>query len=258
MTGGGCFDLTVRERISSSDGLFHSLWLEGAKWSYQPGQFLMLRPDWGLDPVWARPFSICDVSPRGLRVFFQTVGRGTAQLGRIAPGEALTAWGPLGRGFSFRSEEPILILAGGMGLAPFVGLIRAHGRPEMIRLVFGHRAPLEAYPWGELAERVEALELRQEFEADVAGFVLVLEREISRFGTAGPVLACGPKPFLRTVQRLCLDHGARGQISLENTMACGVGACLGCVARHRTDGLVQSCVRGPVFSVEDVDLEEGA
>ena len=252
----GCRQVTVLGRTSSPDEVFHLLRLENPGWTYVPGQFLMLRPHWGLDPIWARPFSICQTEPGEITIFFQVVGRGTKRLAGVTPGETVTIWGPLGRGFFFGPDEDLLVLAGGMGLAPFVGLIKNHGRPGRIRLIFGHRAPLEVYPWQELAAVCRAESMLQKTDEDIRGFVRVLRNEIEAFGIRGRVLACGPEPFLRQVQTLCLRSGASGQISLENRMACGVGACLGCVARNGQGHMVQTCLHGPVFDVNDVQLSE--
>ncbi len=235
---------------------FVSIYLDPPEWIYRPGQFVMIRPEeWGSDPVWPRPFSICEKTKDSLRLFIQAVGRGTGLISRLNPGRVLDLWGPLGNGFTFDPAVPLFILAGGMGIAPFVGLCKNHPNPEQISLLFGHRMDIGCYPFAELPEKVGKEHLKQETGADIKDFQQVLKREIQCFSGRGRILACGPTPFLRVVQKYSKEYGADAWISLENKMACGIGACLGCVARTANDEYVQTCTHGPVFRAAEVVLE---
>jgi len=223
---------------------------------WRPGQFVMLRPAaWGLDPLWARPFSICMAEAGVLRVFFQDVGRGTAALTRIRPGERVVVWGPLGTSFAVRPQTPILLLAGGMGLAPFIGYARAHPDLTDLHLILGHRQDQACYPLNLLPEGLSKEIMRQQSEEELQAFVEHLERKVLDYAVRdGLVLACGPHPFLRAVHGLALRHGVKTQLSLENRMACGVGACLGCVTEAAHGPPVRVCNQGPVFWATDIKL----
>lgn len=222
--------------------------------NWRPGQFVMLRPaDWGPELTWGRPFSICTIDDSAddatLTIFYQIVGRGTTRLAELSPGDRVLAWGPLGNGFRV-PDGPALLLAGGVGIAPFVGLSRTHGDPSRLRLAFGHRLDLESYPW-DLMHPAMAKENHLERQpGDLARFIARMEELMA--SERSPVMACGPLPFLRTVRELALKHDVDAQLSLENRMACGVGACLGCVADIKDRGLVQTCTHGPVFDARDV------
>ena len=263
-----CGDVLVTGMDSMESGTgprFHILRLERPDWSvWRPGQFVMVRPkkEWA-DLVWGRPFSICKMTEKELTLFFQEAGRGTKRMGQLRPGDEVTLWGPLGRGFAVEAEKPTLLLAGGIGIAPFVGYVERHPAPRNMRLEFGHRMPLECYPFRELAGMIQATAHHETCGADLTAFIECMEQRI-REARDGLILACGPTPFLRTVQKLSLQYGARAQLSLESRMACGVGACLGCVVNSAermknvpTPGWpVQVCQCGPVFWADEIDLNE--
>ncbi|MDY7000763.1 MAG: dihydroorotate dehydrogenase electron transfer subunit [Thermodesulfobacteriota bacterium] len=259
-----CLDVKVLELKalgpSGDTPKFFELCLEYPGWKqWSAGQFVMLRPQGpGFEPLWARAFSVCRVDERGLWVFFQVMGQGTLKMSKLAPGDMVTLWGPLGNGFYLRPDTRTLILAGGLGLAPFVGYVHAHPKPENLHLVFGHTVPLECYPYAEMAERVSSEEFFDQGPSDLEAFIALIQDRIREFSKDGLVLACGPPRFLQTVQKLALREGAETQLSLENRMACGVGACLGCVVKNNKGDFVQVCFRGPVFRADEVTLDEGA
>ncbi|WP_291319394.1 dihydroorotate dehydrogenase electron transfer subunit [Desulfonatronospira sp.] len=234
---------------------FVHLYLEPPSWDYTPGQFVMLRPEiWVQDPIWPRPFSICEKTPEYMRIFVQVVGRGTSLLSSAVPDSEINMWGPLGRGFRLSLDKRYLILAGGMGIAPFVGLCKEHPYPGKLSLIFGHRMDRSCYPFDELPGEMQRQSMRQTNQEDMEHFGRVLQEQIARFAFKGEILACGPMPFLQVVHKHVLETGAPAQLSVETRMACGVGACLGCVVETRSQGLVQSCVQGPVFDAGELVL----
>lgn len=235
---------------------FVELTLENPGWeTYRPGQFAMLRAKhWGLELPWGRPFSISRVDAESVTFFLQVVGRGTSRLARLRPGDEVVLWGPLGNGFSAPAETPTLLLAGGMGIAPFRGYIERHPSPESLHLLFAHRMDLDFYPYQSLAQIVRAEAVQERTPDDLPGVIARLEAAMDEYAKGGLVLACGPTPFLHTVQRHALKKNIRAEISLEKTMACGVGACLGCVCKDAEGRHVQVCARGPVFPATGVQI----
>jgi dihydroorotate dehydrogenase electron transfer subunit len=256
MQSSPCRELRVLVCSPGEEEGFWHLYLEAPGWRYRPGQFVMVRPmGWDLDPIWPRPFSICECDENGLHLFFQVVGRGTQKMAGLQPGEKVVVWGPLGRGFNDKGDKPVLVLAGGMGIAPFVGYIKNHPKPGQLELLFGHRPDLANYPYEELDVRVRSRAMQQQTPEEIQEFVGVLDETIGRYGQGrGRVFACGPTPFLKAVQKISNEHRAEAYISLENHMACGIGACLGCVCKTPEGELVQTCTKGPVFHVSEVDL----
>lgn len=266
-----CTELTVLDLVpfgqTGGEARFFALRLERPLWAaWKPGQFVMLRPEgWALDVLWGRPFSICRVSARDLVIFFQVVGRGTARLAQLRTGDVVHVWGPLGNAFAMEPDTPTLMLAGGIGIAPFIGYAHTHPKPWNLWMDFGHRMPLGCYPFESINEKTMADSHHEEGPEDLARFIEIIGRRMREFrDQSGLVLACGPTPFLRTVRSFALEYGVRTQLSLETRMACGVGACLGCVCRTtqqwpdqtRAGGNVQTCTHGPVFWAEQITLDD--
>lgn len=242
-------------------GKFFALRLTRPDWPvWNPGQFVMLRPaTFGLEIPWARPLSICHMTARHMICYFQVRGRGTERLAELKADDPVLAWGPLGTSFVMDSDMPTLLLAGGMGIAPFIGYAHRHPQPWNLHMLFGHRWPLECYPVDSLNERIPVDSLRETTPGDLDNFIYSLQEKIHDCAELGGIaLACGPDGFLRTVKNLAVEAGLRLQISLENRMACGVGACLGCVCQpgsaSQSRQPVQTCLHGPVFWADEVEI----
>ncbi len=185
-----------------------------------PGQFFMLEAPGRVLP---RPMSLC-LAPRGeLGFLFEAIGPGTRALAELGPGDRIGILGPLGNGFRLDVRRPLLV-GGGIGIAPFPHLSRTLGRPPAI---LGFRSALHA-----------------EAAALVPNAEVVLEPAYvtERLEPGHDVLACGPEPMLEAVRDLAPD----AQLAWEAPMACGYGACYGCVVE--IDGrLARLCVEGPVL-----------
>ena len=268
-------DLVPFGATSSHTG-FYALRLSLPKWeSWLPGQFVMLRlPNDSASTLWGRPFSVCLVTKRDLVLFFQVVGRATAAMAKLAPGDTVNVWGPLGNGLHVEPNVPTLLLAGGIGIAPFVGYAHAHPTPWELSMDFGHRMPLNCYPFDSMNEKILVDPHLERNLDDRERFVRLMDERIQEYAGSGLVMACGPSAFLKTVQQLSAKHKARTQLCLETRMACGVGACLGCVVKAalppengvcRTDAPVtepaphdfhhvQTCTCGPNFWANTVIL----
>ena len=155
------------------------------------------------------------------------------------------------------------LLAGGMGIVPFVGYVSEHPKPWNVTMLFGHREPLSCYPVDSINEHVPLDSLRETVPGDLDNFIFTIQERMREYAEQkGLILACGPLPFLKTVHGFARELNARVQLSLENRMACGVGACLGCVTRtteewpvaDKRNGLVQTCNHGPVFWANQIEL----
>lgn len=270
MTNARCETLQVLDLVpfgpEGRASHFFALRLTRPSWEqWRPGQFVMLRPDsFGLELTWGRPFGICRLTPQHLICFFQAVGRGTERMTRLNTGDTVRAWGPLGNGFALEPDTPTLLLAGGMGIAPFIGYVHNHPKPWNLTMLFGHRAHIRSYPLDSINERIRVDTLHETTPGDLDNFIFTLRERMAEYaGQNGLVLACGPMPFLRTVQTFAAELGARTQLSLESRMACGVGACLGCVTTttaawpvvHKREWPVQTCTQGPVFWSNAITLD---
>lgn len=218
----------------------------------QPGQFHMLKTEVP-EPLLPRPLSIHDVAAGTLSFLYEVKGAGTRALADLEPGGRVRITGPLGRGFDVADlQGRILLVAGGIGIAPFRYLARAlaaAGR-DRVTLAAGFRSlPFGIADFdGMLADVRIATE---DGSAGVKGRVPVLfsPRDFD------VVVACGPVPMMRAVQHACRDAGTRAVLSMEARMACGIGACLGCTT-PTTTGMRRVCTDGPVFPAEEVILDD--
>jgi NAD(P)H-flavin reductase len=190
-----------------------------------PGQFFMLTLQGRLLP---RPMSLCTALPGELGFLIDAIGPGTRALSALRPGDVLTVLGPLGNGFDLDVAKPLLV-GGGIGIAPFPYL------SEQLERLSG-------------CQPQALLGFRSAWHAEAAALVpnaeVVLEPTyVTEVMPSGhDVLACGPEPMLEAVRRLVLD----AQLAWEAPMACGYGACYGCVVE--IDGeLKRLCVEGPVL-----------
>lgn len=258
LENGLCFALHLERPLDPVAG--EPLWH-----GWKPGQFAMLRPaGWSPDLIWARPFSICQATDRALIFFFQIAGRGTRRMAGLRRGDTVNVWGPLGNSFAVEPGAPTLLLAGGIGLAPFLGYADLHPQPHTLRLMFAHRSPSSHYPLDRLNPAVRLEDHPENSSADRDAFLAGAAAAIRDTAAAsGLILACGPTPFLRHVREHALAVRASAQISLENRMGCGSGACLGCVATptpaHPAAGEcllpLRTCVDGPVFWADQIEVE---
>jgi dihydroorotate dehydrogenase electron transfer subunit len=229
----------------------------------EPGQFVMVKPAAGVDPLLRRPFSIFEIlrdaqgTAVGISVLNKRIGVGTSLIYDAAPGSRMGCLGPLGRPF-----EPVSppaeawMVAGGVGLAPFVTLAEAlKTRGAKARLFYGARTARDL-THVELFEQlnVEPILATEDGSRGTQGFVTApLDAALSGTprSTEVRVYACGPTPMMRAVARLAASYGRRCDVSLEQVMGCGLGGCYSCVVLTKTPSgpphFVRSCMDGPVF-----------
>lgn len=226
----------------------------------RPGHFVMIRVREGTDPLLRRPFSIC-ATERGrlFHILYRIVGRGTSIMSEARKGNNLSVLGPLGNVFKLPkpNESPILV-AGGIGIAPIIFLAGVIGKDDAL-IMAGFRA-------GEDIVDFDACGLSG-FPISIAtddgtvghpGFVTdLLQGHLAKTKKNYPlVFACGPVPMLRKTAAITRDHGIPGQVSLEAYMACGVGACQGCVVKAASaekQVYFSVCEHGPVFDAASLD-----
>ena len=223
----------------------------GAK-EAKPGQFIAMYCEDGTKLL-PRPISICGIDAENgtLRVVYRIAGEGTRLFSKMKEGDSLEVLGPLGNGFTMK-EEKAIIVGGGIGIPPMLELAKQLSCEKTV--VLGYR---------------DELFLKEEFEACAD---VVVATEDGSCGTKGTVIdaineanvdgaviyACGPMPMLKALAEYAEAHDMEAQISLEERMACGIGACLGCICKtkkkdHHTNVNNQRiCKDGPVFDAKEV------
>jgi dihydroorotate dehydrogenase electron transfer subunit len=241
----------------------------------RPGQFVMIRTSAGIEstaPLLRRPFSIFEIlrepggAPRGISIFNKRVGVGSALLSRAQAGARLSTLGPLGRPF-----DPIdppaegWMIAGGVGLAPFVTLAEAFAaRGTPATLFYGARRAEELYCVDLFHDLgVTVVLATEDGSAGAKGRITVPLEEALRArppGTPVKLYVCGPTAMMRACAQLAASHGRACDVSLEQVMACGLGGCYSCVVAARpgdggTPHHTRTCIEGPVFDAQRIVWE---
>lgn len=233
-------------------------WSRPEGFTFEAGQFVQVdcRPG---GTMLRRPISIYryDETSGMVSMIVQRVGKGSTYLTQLHPGDLINIVGPLGNSFSIdrsRVGQRPLLVAGGVGLAPMMMLAsKLHAVDKTIRphLLVGART-------------AELIVLQDEIAR--LGCTYGFTTDDGSLGTHGNVLShpslsseeysmvytCGPRPMMRAVRAWAMERGLNGEASLENLMACGVGACLCCVENTVHGGNVCTCTEGPVFSFDDL------
>ena len=233
----------------------------------EPGQFSMLAAveGWGGGtderPYLARALSVARVLDGTSVYLLEDVGPGTRRLCELAEGARVWSVGPLGRGFSIPEpgESPILV-GGGVGIAP-LAILSDRIAAGQARVLLGFRDAAHAAGAALFDSRVELAS--DDGSAGQHGPVTdLLAAAIGSEAAATPrVYACGPPGMLEAVRALCEREGVRAELALEAPMACGFGACFGCVVPTRAGGYVRVCLDGPVLDAGElatISVEEGA
>ncbi len=241
----------------------------------RPGQFVMLRIGTALDPFLRRPFGIYKVlgrkgsrmlSGEGIEIIYKVVGVGTTVLSAKAPGEYVGVFGPLGNGFPLlRGSEKTIMVAGGVGIAPFYLLAEAslagggRGAGANLLLYGGPSAADTAITTDCKKLGCKVKVATEDGSAGTKG--LVTDLLADRLDVDSIVYACGPPAMLKAVSAMAAGVGAKCLVSLERAMACGIGVCLGCALKtgvhkdssHESYDMV--CTDGPVFDSSIIDWE---
>jgi NAD(P)H-flavin reductase len=223
----------------------------------RPGQFYMLSTveRWGGGagerPYLPRAFSYARRRADGCTLDFmlEAIGPGTVRLAELRPGDELGLVGPLGIGFDVSAAGRALLVGGGIGAAPLVALQDELGAGA--RVLLGFRTAAHAEAAGLFFARDPAV-VTDDGSVGRQALVTELLREELDLDPHSTVYACGPPPMLEAVRALCTERGVPAQLALESGMACGYGACFGCVVPTR-DGYVRLCVDGPVLDAGALD-----
>ena len=247
-------------RLGGCDSLAHSL----------PGQFIMLRGDWGRDPLLPRPVSLLSVAPDGRAdLLAKSIGRGTRLLEAASPGTRVSVLGPLGNGFPEPTPDSLdLLVAGGVGMPPLfmqAELASRRGLVDRCEMIYGGRSSHDLVLLGEM--RGLGLSTCLATEDGSVGrrgrVTAALEARIDHHLAANRqrklrVFACGPREMLWAVARIAESHGIDCYLSMEEQMACGIGVCLGCAIAARSRPFRYVCSDGPVFVASDLVIPPAA
>ena len=231
----------------------------------KPGQFISVYSNDG-SRLLPRPISICGITADGIRIVYRVVGKGTDEFSKMQAGEYLNIQGPLGNGYDISQVnekkvtsdgKPIkkaIIFGGGIGVPPMLELSKQLDCEKEI--ILGYRDELfldkEFEKFGNLSIATE------DGSAGTKGNVMNVVEEKNITGDI--IFACGPMPMLRAIKAYAEKNNIEAYISLEEKMACGIGACLACVCKtkekdeHSQVNNARICKEGPVFNAREVEI----
>lgn len=229
-----------------------------------PGQFVNIKLTDTFEPLLRRPFSIHRVKGSNIEILYEVVGKGTEILSQKKTGEYLDAIGPLGNGFNYKSEarskERGVLVGGGMGVAPLLFLAEKLAEQKTIILI-GAKTKNQLLCEMEFKQlgyevKISTDDGSKGFKGRVTDLLKCLLSTIpacrrGRDYRLSTIYACGPKPMLKEINTLSKKYNVPAQISLEEHMACGIGACLGCVVKT-SEGFKRVCKEGPVFNADEI------
>lgn len=245
-----------------------------------PGQFFMVRPAGGTDPLLGRPFALFDTYddehgvPTDFDFGYVTIGKLTGLMPHWNAGDVVSVWGPLGNGFPAvpAGTKHLMCVAGGIGQTPFLAVVkevlrrRRYGRPtrdvvaqpEQVTLCYGARSAV--FLAGLDRFTLHGLDVRLATDDGTCGhhgFVTdLLQQSLASDCPPDLIYCCGPEPMMHAVQTIAAAAAVPCWLSLETPMACGIGICFSCVARIRQDDgewdFRRTCLEGPVFPAAKV------
>jgi len=226
-----------------------------------PGQFLHVRISDSNQPLLRRPVSIHDCNPKKQEtsLIYRLAGQGTSILAVKQAGDYLDVLGPLGNGFADpkqQAEDKIVLIGGGVGIPPLYYLAkRLVASGSRVTVLLGYQSSSEAFLIEEFTKLTETRIASVDGSIGLKGNVLQL---INSGDSWDCFYAVGPKPMLKAIRDRWIDYPIEGYFSLEERMACGVGACYGCTVKlTKPDGGTASkkvCSDGPVFAFREVEL----
>lgn len=245
-----------QEKIGSD---VYSMWIQTEEIAglAKPGQFISLYCKDG-SRLLPRPISLCEIDKekKQVRIVYRTVGKGTEEFAKYTEGTEVDILGPLGNGFPIEEAKGkrVLLMGGGIGIPPMIETAKALDEKPMMAVGFRD----ELFLMEELNRVGEVYIATEDGSAGTKGNVLhaVAENNLQ----PEVIMACGPTPMLRAIRSYALEHDIPCWISMEERMACGIGACLACVCKskevdeHTHVHNKRTCVEGPVFYYTEVEL----
>ncbi len=244
-----------------AEGIYE-MWLETPiAMDVVPGQFVGVYTT-NRAALLPRPISICEVDKEksAIRLVYRVVGVGTAEFALYQPGDYIMILGPLGNGFPLKegAGKKAVVMGGGIGVPPLLQTAKElDGVAARVTAVMGYRNQ-ETFLADDFRKHSEMVVATEDGSDGTKGNVIDAMKENNV--ECDIIFACGPMPMLRAIKNYAAEKNIKAYISLEERMACGVGACLGCVCKtknideHSHVNNARICTDGPVFDAEDVEI----
>lgn len=248
-------DCTVLENIPLNSSYFKLVLTHSQRLPEMlPGQFVEIKVENTPSVYLRRPISISDVdySNNTLSLIIKNVGDGTAYMSKLLQNSRLNMLLPLGNGFTLLQSGTALLVGGGVGIAPLIYLgrkLRCNG--VKVNYLLGFKYESDMIDLSDFKAIGSVFVTTEDGSHGVKGFVTNHEAVNAKYDR---MYVCGPTPMMKNVAKAAIASGTDCEVSLENMMACGLGACLGCVTKT-TEGHKCVCSDGPVFNVKQLTVE---
>ncbi len=238
-----------------SEGIF-DMWIETCNIAEKavPGQFISVYTR-DASRLLPRPISICEVDGNRLRIVYRVVGGGTTEFSGYKSGESIHILGPIGNGFPIKEGTKAILIGGGIGIPPMLELAKRISDDKTIVLGYRNR---DTFLDRDIKVYGNIVIATDDGSLGTKGTVIDAIKENNVEGNV--IYACGPTPMLRAIKAYAMENNIEAWLSLEEKMACGVGACLACVCKstevddHSMVHNKRICKDGPVFNATEVDL----
>ncbi len=226
----------------------------------KPGQFLEIKVSETGEPFLRRPISIFNIDGETIEFIFQVKGRGTELLSKIEEGKQIDIIGPLGFGtYKVQEYKNVAIIGGGIGIYPLYELTKELKGKANLNVYLGFRdkslvtceKDFEAIGLNKLVVTTDDGSYKEK------GFAIDFMKKDIEEHMVDMIFACGPLPMLKAVRAYAIENNIPCQISLEERMGCGIGACLGCAVKvisGKEPRYGHVCKEGPVFNAKDVEI----
>jgi len=223
----------------------------------KPGQFFMIGMEGDYDPLLKRPFSLFRRTPRGFQILYRIRGRGTSLMRNLGRGSVIHVLGPLGNSYPMppKDHAPVIV-AGGIGIASVFSLAeRLAAAKNKAHIYYGARGASDLLMVGALKKAAKRLSLTTDDGSCGERGCITDMLSVFSWGASSErntvIYACGPRKMLETVAGIAAGRGIEAYVSMEENMACGIGACLGCVVKT-VSGHKRVCKEGPVFNAKEI------
>lgn len=244
------FKIVKNERLSDSYSLFVLEPINGELPEMQPGQFVQVEVPNSKSTYLRRPISInyVDYANNQLWLLVRKAGEGTSSLMKLAENNIVNLMLPLGNGFTIFPGETMLLIGGGVGVAPLLYLgKKAKEAGANVKFLLGARTENDLLELEKFEAVGDVFVSTENGGKGEKGFVT--QHSVLNSGSFSRIACCGPMPMMKAVAKIAKDKSIECEVSLENAMACGLGACLCCV-EDTIEGNVCVCKEGPVFNIK--------
>ena len=219
-----------------------------------PGNFIMISASSAMEPLLKRPFGIFETDPPYIWVYYQVVGKGSRLVSELKPGDKISVLGPLGNSFPPVTNQSILMIAGGRGIAPIHFAIKKYQKENKISLIYGARSKHDL----NLLDLLKPLTLQalllysDDGSIGKRGNVTTDLRKTIQKSSISITFSCGPDNMVKSIYQVTRELKTRDYASLEALMGCGFGICYSCVIQTKKSGYQKVCTDGPIFDMDEI------